>query len=207
MSFKPIDSRQIKNRSALSHIGSPANDTLDDILAKIDLAIASGGGGSSGFAQEISIPFNVNTFVVTFPSPLSSNVYVVSSILTNYLDPSPQFISILVSNKTTTGFTISLPAFTDSANYSVAYITPSVQSTVGESSIPFGNTSVTIVLPFPMTGTNYVVLPSWLNTVDPAPQFQPILITNKTSTTFTASWSLGVDSVNYSLDFQVAQFA
>jgi hypothetical protein len=49
--------------------------------------------------------------------------------------------------------------------------------------------------------TNYQVIAQLVNTTDTNPQFQPITITAKSTTGFTAKWPVGVDSANYSLSY------
>lgn len=66
-----------------------------------------------------------------------------------------------------------------------------------------GSTSVSVVFPSALPGTNYVVLAQFLNTSDPNPQFQDITITNKTTSGFIATWNAPVDSANYTLSYIV----
>jgi hypothetical protein len=45
------------------------------------------------------------------------------------------------------------------------------------------------------------------NRVDALPLFQPMIITSKTSNTFTASWSIPTDSSNYILSYYAISYA
>lgn len=181
-----------------------------DPIAQDQIFQFMGGGGSSGsqsgFSQEVSIPFDVTSVVVTFPTPLPSDNYVVTPAFINETDPDVQYQSINISNKTAAGFTASWNDATDSANYKLAYIVPAVQEQVGEVSVPASATSITIPLPIELAGVNYSVIPGWVNETDAGPQFQPITITAKTTTSFTASWNDDVDSANYRLSYRVAAF-
>jgi len=67
--------------------------------------------------------------------------------------------------------------------------------------IPLGATSVAVVFSTPMPNANYAVLPQLANILDPAPQFQSPIITQKTLSGFTASWTAPTDSANYLLNF------
>ena len=58
-----------------------------------------------------------------------------------------------------------------------------------------------VTLPFAFADTSYIVSPSFANLTDADPQFQPITITNKTTTNFTASWNVPTDSSNYYLQY------
>lgn len=72
-----------------------------------------------------------------------------------------------------------------------------------EVAIGSGDTDVTVVFPTPMPGVNYVIQAQMVNTTDPNPQFQDIVITNKTVNGFTANWSSPTDSANYKLAYIV----
>lgn len=165
----------------------------------------SGSGSSTGFAQEVSVAPGVTSMVVTFPSPLPNSNYVVSPNFVNETDPTVQYQAITVTNKTAAGFTASWNDETDSANYKIAYIVPAVQEQVGEVNIPMGVSSLVVTLPIALAGVNYSVIPNFVNEVD-SPQFQPITITAKTLTSFTASWNDDTDTANYRLSFRVAAF-
>lgn len=70
-----------------------------------------------------------------------------------------------------------------------------------EVSIAAGDTFVDVTFPSPLPGTNYVVIPSFVNLVDANPQYQDIAITNKTNSGFRASWNAPTDSANYRLGY------
>lgn len=167
-----------------------------------------GGGGSvqAGAAQEVVIANGATSVSVTFPTPFPGTNYVVLPSFVNLVDPNPQFQDIVVTNKTTSGFTATWNAPVDSANYKLGYIVPVVQEQVGEAIVGSGVTSVTVTLPIALAGTNYVVIASLVNIVDGTPQFQSVDITGKTNTTFSVSWNAPTDSANYRLAYHVAQY-
>jgi len=172
------------------------------------LSGGGGGGGSvqAGFAQEVSIGLGVTSIAVVFPSLLPGTNYVVVPSMVNITDANPQFQDIVITNKSTSGFTASWNAPTDTANYVLGYIVPVVQQTVGEAAISNTATTVTVTLPIPLSSVNYVVIGSMVNTVDATPQFQVIDITAKTATSFTATWNAPVDSANYRLAYHLAEY-
>ena len=66
-SFKPIDDRQVVNRAALGNIGSPANDTLDDIFSRID-TILGGLTSTNGYiANKIAMTQGSTSYSILFP--------------------------------------------------------------------------------------------------------------------------------------------
>jgi hypothetical protein len=66
-----------------------------------------------------------------------------------------------------------------------------------------GTTSKVVTIGATLANTNYKVSVNWENLTDTNPLYQPLVITAKTTTTFTVSWNLATDSANYSLDWLV----
>lgn len=185
---------------------------IENIAQNKIFQFGSGGGGSgsgnvqAGFAQEVPIGNGDTDIVVVFPTPLPGVNYVVQAQMVNIVDANPQFQDIIITNKTVNGFTANWNAPTDSANYVLAYIVPVVQEHTGEKEIPLAAESLTISLPFDYGNTNYTVVAQMVNIVDGFPQFQAVVVTDKTNLTFTVSWNSPTDSANYRLAFHVAQF-
>ena len=67
-----------------------------------------------------------------------------------------------------------------------------------------GATSVTVVFSSVFADTSYTANAIFENTTDANPIFQPVNITNKTTTGFTASWNAPVDSGNYTLCYSAS---
>lgn len=72
-----------------------------------------------------------------------------------------------------------------------------------EVSLSQGLTSVNVVFAVPQGSNNYVVNAQLVNLIDADPEFQPITITNKLNTGFTATWNMSLDTANYKLDYLV----
>jgi len=165
-----------------------------------------GGGGGSGvpwIAAEASIASSVSTVSVSFPTPQNDLSYVILPQLVNTVDGSPMFIQVEITTKTVNGFTVSLSSPTDSINYKVGYIIPLKAFPMGESSIGNTNLSVSPVFDLQQHSANYGLLAFMQNIVDASPQFQPVVVTTKSATGFTASWNAGADSANYKLAYFV----
>jgi len=171
------------------------------------IASGSGGGGArAGFAQQVSLSMGATFVNVLFPSALPNTSYIVNAMLVNLSDSSPQFQVVDITSQSTTGFTASWNFPLDTSNYALGYIVPQVLSQIAQVPISNGATSVTVVLPIPMASTAYVVTANMLNQTDADPQFQNILVTNKTTTGFTANWSTSLDTANYNLAYNVAGY-
>lgn len=182
--------------------------TIQPIAQNKIFQLTGGGGGGgtpeTGFAQEPAVTMGVSTFTVVFPSTLPDVNYVPQVALVNYVDPTPQFQEVVVVNKTTTGFTAIWNAPTDSANYQLAYLVPTIQEQVGEKDVPVSVDTITIALPIDLTANNYVVIAQLVNYSGDSPQFQPAITTVKTNTDFTVSWNAPTDSANYKIAYRVA---
>lgn len=169
---------------------------------------AGGGGGSSavqaGFANEEPVGLGATSVNITFASPLPGVNYVAQVGWINELDPNPQYQDLVITNKTVNGFTVQWNAPTDTANYSIGYAVPVIQEQIGEPSIPLGATSLTVSIPIALSGTNYIVIPSFTNLVDASPQFQTPIVVARTDTTFTVEWNSPTDSANYRLSYRLA---
>jgi hypothetical protein len=76
---------------------------------------------------------------------------------------------------------------------------------VGTNIIANGVSSVSVTFAA-LPNTSYVVLAQMVNTVDVTPQFQPMTVTAKSTTGFTASFNAPTDSGNYKLDWLVLRF-
>jgi hypothetical protein len=69
--------------------------------------------------------------------------------------------------------------------------------------ISLGATSVTVTFATPLSGINYTVFANFANYIDIAPEFQSIVISQKTINGFVATFNAPTDSVNYLLDYIV----
>ena len=189
-----------------------ATDIIENFVggnSRIFMFGAGAGGGSStptaGVAQTFPIPMGVTEIEVTFPFPFTGPNYVVLPVLENLVDPDPDFISIVTFEKTGAGFKAKWNAPTETANYAISYIVPVLQLAPGEVEIPFDVTELEVDLPFSLPGAMYAVIPEFVNLVDSDPDFQPMMIVQKTNLKFKAKWNAPTDTANYRLAFHVAQ--
>jgi len=74
---------------------------------------------AGGITQEglENIPNDVSSTAVTFPNAFSSTDYVLTLSLANTADANPSVYPILITDKTTTGFTVDFSGEIDSSNY------------------------------------------------------------------------------------------
>lgn len=177
-----------------------------DIYQSSGTGSGGGSGSTTGRSGQDAIGLGATSVTVVFSSPLLTADYVPVVSMVNTVDASPQFQPLLVSNKTTNGFTVKWNDATDSANYELAYSVPNIQTQVGESPVGLAQTSLTITLPIALSGTTYAPIAQLVDYVDGSPQFQPTVVTAKTTTTFTVQWNAPTDSANYKIAYQASEY-
>lgn len=171
------------------------------------MLVAGSGGSTPGVGATATLGSGVTSATITFAVAQSGTNYVVLAQLTNLVDTNPEFQSLIITNKTTTGFTVKLNSPTDSANYSVDYkiLTNSSGSgvQVGEAAVNSGVTSTVVTIPIPYATATYVAACELVNYIDTNPAYQPVLITAKTTSTFTVTWNSPTDSANYKIAYNL----
>lgn len=168
---------------------------------------ATSGGSSStqsvrlGMADEVAIPDGTDTVSVFFDNAQNDTGYVVFPMVQNTSDASPQSLQVLTVTKTTSGFTVQLNSSTTTPNYRLLYIIPPQVFHIAEAAIPMGASSVSPLFKVADNGAQYGLVATLQNTADSVPQFQPLVITAKSASGFSASWNAPTDSSNYKLAY------
>lgn len=171
----------------------------------------TGGGGSSspagGIAQEVPLTIGTTTVNVVFGTPQPNASYAVLGQIVNETDANPQYIPVVITAKSTTGFSASWNVPLPTGNYLLDYaVEPGIaQQQNGEQSLLAGTTSVVISI-IPMVSPAYVAIATMVDYTDVNPQFQPVTVTAKTTSTFTVQWNAPTGSANYRLAWQIAAY-
>ena len=197
MAYKPISSRQIDNAAALPNIGTPAFETLDIILADIDSALSGAGGGGTGYtAKQIPLTSGISSYSVSIPAQPDTS-YTVFALMENLVDTFPIFQEPLITNKTTTGFTVEFNTPLPSSNYILSFIIPYKSSSQGETDLSLGANSVSTILPIVQPYSGYAVISAVENYGDANPQFQTAVVSSTSTTAFATSVNGPTQSANY----------
>lgn len=164
-----------------------------------------GDGGTNSRSDCVSIADTAAMKVVTFSSSLPDTNYSVNATLFNSTDTSPQFQPVTITGKTVGGFTATFNAPVDSANYELCYnASPDGFSFISNTeTIAQGATTKTITLSPTLSTSNFVITVNLFNSVDSNPVFQPLTVTSKTTSGFTATWNLPTETANYSLEYHL----
>lgn len=184
------------------------NDTLGKFRKHENGSWTDLGGSSSSNSRSgnVSLGSGISQTTVVFSSPLPTSNYVVIAEMENSVDANPQFQTVTITNKTTSGFTAKWNSNTDSVNYSLSYIVPGALTAIAEAAVPNSATTLTVTLNIPFNSSLYAVVASLQNVVDGSVQYQPVVITNKTPTSFTAKWNAPTDSANYVISYQATGY-
>lgn len=161
-----------------------------------------GSGTSSAvswIANSQGISNGSDTVLVSFSSPQNDLSYVILPTIENTVDSNPLALQVISITKTVNGFTVKLSAPTDSGNYKLNYIIPLKAFPIVEFSVSSGVSSASPTFPIADNGSNYGLVAILQNLVDSSLQFQPLVITSKSSTGFTAKFNATTDSANYKL--------
>lgn len=101
---------------ATSNFGA-SGDTNYERIEAIDAAFGFANGLYSFRSGRSSLAITDDSLTVTFTNAFSDNDYVIEWSVENTLDPAPIQLQGQVTSRLSTGFTITLSAETDSANY------------------------------------------------------------------------------------------
>jgi len=180
-------------------------------MSQIYATGASGGGGTAFSGRVGSVPLTNGTTsqAVTFASALSAATYALIATISNVVDGTPQFQSVVPTTISVGGFTATWNGGLDSGNYVLNYIAQptdsSATSQAGTATVASGATSKSITFGTPMTDTNFSIQVGFVNVTDPTPQFQTVTPTAISTTGFTATWNSDLDSANYVLHYIVTE--
>lgn len=83
---------------------------------------SSSSTGTASGAQSVAIGNAASTKAVTFTTDFGSTNYAVLTSITNVTDATPIFLQVVVTAKSSSGFTATFNAPTDTANYILEYI-------------------------------------------------------------------------------------
>jgi hypothetical protein len=98
-----------------------ANASIKAKIEAIDSAFTPASGSQTYRAGNVSVSMGAASASVTFSPPWMNTNFVPLLGFTNTVDASPIFLQGMVSAKTVNGFTVTLNAATDSANYVLNY--------------------------------------------------------------------------------------
>jgi hypothetical protein len=187
-----------------------AYDDTEERLVRTDKDPATiGTGGVEGTrAGSDAVADGTTSLAITFSSALADASYTVNVNFFNTTDTDPLFQSVMIKNKTTTGFTAFWNFPVDTTNYEITYAASpfGAATAAGSEAIASSATSKSITLSPAQSNTDYAVNANFQNSTDSNPIFQPISVSSKATTGFTVEWNVPTDTANYLLEFHIATF-
>jgi len=161
------------------------------------------GAASSGIEPDTVKKGTVNATngstqaTVTFTTAFTSNSYAVIVQWVNTVDGSPLIEPLKITNKTAAGFTIKWNQPTDSVNYYVDFLAVQPCSLYKANAVALtaGSTSYTDSL---LSASSLPIVASLEETsFNTGPiLFQPLIISDKTTTNFYTEWAVGITDTN-----------
>lgn len=200
--YKPLDDRQVINRASLPNIGSPTDDSLDDIFARIDAIIGGLSSGGGYVAKKAALTVGSTSLVVTLPAQPDTS-YIILAMFGNTVDSFPQYQQVQVTAKSTSGFTFKWSNPLDSNNYFLSYIIPFKVFPEVEASIGSSVSTLSSGLLIPQANGGYPVIAQLQNLVDTNPEFQTVVVGSNTTTNANFKWNVNTDSSNYQIEYGV----
>ena len=134
---------------------------------------------------------------VTLPISQTSPNYGAVGLIQNLVDSDPQFQTAIATSQSSGTVVDSFNAPTETGNYQLVYIT----SPVAQIPIGSGVTSITATLPVAYGSAGYAVVASLSNLTDINPLFQPLVIINKSSSTFTIGFNVATPTDKYVMTY------
>jgi hypothetical protein len=121
--------------------------------------------------------------------------------LTNLVDTDPVYFSGL--SKGGSQFTVSWGTPLETSNYILEWNAVDISAAdrkSGTVGLDAGSTSVSVAFSFPqLASSTYALVARFENSDDPTAVHQPVMVTSKTLSGFTARWNYPLDSANYKL--------
>lgn len=152
---------------------------------------------NTSVVSEVPIPASASSVTATLGIPQNGPNYGIIGTIQNLVDTYPEFQTPVITSQSASSFVESLNAPTLSSNYQLVY----TNSATAQVAIPMGATSITVSLPVAYGSTAYSAIASMSDTVDSGPQFQPLVITGKTSSTVTFSWNAPTETASNILTY------
>jgi methionine-rich copper-binding protein CopC len=158
------------------------------------------------FEKIENLEIGTEEITVVFDVPLTNDNYLVNvNLFNNSTDSYKSMYGIIISDKTTNGFTVKFSSPLDSVNYKLSWsvnpnatIRNSDNLTMGQDTyrVDFDSTSVTNI-------QNYSVATAIVNEIDSDPSIYNFVISEKDSSGFEIQLSGFIDSTNYDLEWSV----
>lgn len=148
-----------------------------------------------------SLTIGDTTATITFDTPFS-NSYILNGMLANTIDSTSSIYLLSVISKTTTGFIVEFSDAIDSNNYKLEWMAiERANRQSGIIALTNSSTSQSVTLNYPFSDILYSINAEISNTSDPSASIYGTVISSKSTTGFTVSFSDNIDSSNYYLEW------
>lgn len=156
---------------------------------------------NSDNSGSVNIPDGTNNITINIPPPpeiIDSTSYTIALSLSNTVDANPSLYRYIVTERTTTYFTVQFSGSMDSPNYYLEWIIIS-HDKQDVFSLNESVTSVIVPLVPYEVNDNYGLSITLLNITDATTSIIPFIVTDKSINSFTVTFDNPIDSPNYQL--------
>jgi hypothetical protein len=156
---------------------------------------------NSDNSGSVNIPDGTNNITINIPPPpeiIDSTSYTIALSLSNTVDANPSLYRYIVTERTTTYFTVQFSGSMDSPNYYLEWIIIS-HDKQDVFSLNESATSVVVPLTPYEVNDNYGLSITLLNITDATTSIIPFIVTDKSINSFTVTFDNPIDSPNYQL--------
>ena len=149
------------------------------------------------------LEIGTNSITVVFPEPLSSPFYTLNVNMFNEVDGAmASMYGLIVTKKTTTGFTVLFSSPLDSVYYKLSWSVDTESTLSGSDSLIYSSDTYRVTFP-PLPNNNYTIGTSIINSVDAVPSIYQFIVTERSNDGFTLQFNSPIDSTNYTLDWNI----
>jgi len=194
----PISSANYNLSWALTYPKEPVEVTCKDIPNVFSEVVID------TFEHIEDLAIGTESITILFTEDLGTDLYVLNINLFNEDDgDSASMYGMIVTNKTSTGFTVRFSSPLDTVNYKIAWNVNTSATFIGVDSLTYNSNTHRINFDYPLSNANYSIATAMTNTVDVPPSIYNFIVKNKDVNGFDIELSSPIDSTNYSLDWNV----
>ena len=156
------------------------------------------------FERIENLAIGTESINILFTEDLGTDLYVLNINLFNETDGnSASMYGMIVTDKSSSGFTILFSSPLDSINYKIAWNVNTNATFIGVTNLTYNSNTHRINFDYPLLNINYSIATAMTNQVDVNPSIYNFIVKNKDLNGFDIELSGVTDSTNYVLDWNV----
>jgi len=144
-----------------------------------------------------------DSFTVIFPDPMSTPFYILNVNIFNEIDQSlASMYGIIITSKTTIGFTVKFSSPLDSIHYKLSWSVDTESTLSGTDILNYNEDLYRVSFPA-LSSSNYTIGTSMINQIDSEPSIYQFIVTERSNDGFTMQFNSPIDSTNYEINWNI----